>query len=121
MTDSPTETDALEALDQFLDALRQEFRSNPDMAHRVVKALGATVVFDGKLAATLINPKELVASMPEGDARAQLMALSSADLKAIAKTHNLGSAVDVKGKSKEELVDLVYVRAARKISERQAF
>lgn len=118
MTDEST--DALEALDRFLEELRREFRFNPEFAHRVVKALGAEVTFEGKLAAKLINPRELVSTKTEDGARATLSALSLTDLKNIAKSNNLATSIDVKGKSKEELVDMVYTRAVAKSEERKS-
>lgn len=111
---------ALDALDRFLEELRREFRANPEFAHRVVKSLGAEVVFEGKLAAKLLNPRELVSGKPEEIARATLSALSLTELKALAKTNNLATSVDVKGKTKEDLVDMVYMRALAKAQERNS-
>lgn len=115
---SPEDTDALDALDRFLDELRREFRSNPEFAYRAVRALGAEVTFEGKLAAKLINPLELVATKPEEIARAQLVALTLADLKALAKSANLATPVDMKGKDKDTLADMILVRAKDKVQER---
>ena len=109
----------LEALDRFLEELRREFRANPEFAHRVVKSLGADVSFEGKLAAKLLNPKELVSNKPAEEAKQILSALPPAQLKALAKTNNLATAVDVKNKSKEELVDMIYSRARAKLDERK--
>jgi len=109
----------LDAIDRFLEELRREFRSNPDFAHRVVKALGAQVSFDGKLAAKLLNPKELVSEKSADDAKSVLSALSLTDLKTLAKSNNLATAVDVKNKSKDDLVDMVYERARAKLEERK--
>ena len=118
MTDHST--DALEALDRFLEELRREFRSNPEFAHRVVKSLGAEVSFEGKLAAKLLNPRELVATKSEDDAKRVLSALSLTDLKTIAKTNNLATAIDVKGKKAEDLVSMIYDRALAKAQERNS-
>ena len=118
MSDEPNF--ALDALDRFLEELRREFRSNPEFAHRVVKSLGAEVMFEGKLAAKLLNPRELVAGKPEDIARATLSSLSLTELKSLAKTNNLATSVDVKGKSKEQLVDMVYTRALAKAQERNS-
>jgi len=117
-TDEPQGADALEALDRFLEELRREFRANPEFAYRAVKALGAEVTFEGKLAAKLINPLELVATKPEDIARAQLGALTLADLKALAKSSNLATSIDMKGKDKEALADMIFVRATDKVAER---
>lgn len=118
MTDNSS--DALEALDRFLEELRREFRSNPEFAHRVVKALGAEVTFEGKLAAKLLNPRELVATKSEEDARRVLSALSLAELKTVAKTNNLATTVDVKGKTADDLVEIIYSRAFAKAQERNS-
>ena len=118
MTDHST--DALEALDRFLEELRREFRSNPEFAYRVVKSLGAEVTFEGKLAAKLLNPRELVSTKSEPDAKRVLSGLSLTDLKTIAKTNNLATAVDVKGKKAEELVTMIYDRALAKAQERHS-
>ena len=111
---------ALEALDRFLEELRREFRANPEFAHRVVKALGAEVSFEGKLAAKLLNPRELVSSKSESEAKSVLAGLSLTDLKTLAKTNNLATSVDVKGKTQDELVDMVYKRAYSKFQERSS-
>lgn len=118
MTDETN--DALEALDRFLEELRREFRFNPEFAHRVVKALGAEVTFEGKLAAKLINPRELVSTKSEEAARLTLSSLTLTDLKTIAKTNNLATSIDIKGKTKEDLVEMIYSRARAKSEERNS-
>ena len=118
MTDQST--DALEALDRFLEELRREFRSNPEFAYRVVKSLGAEVTFEGKLAAKLLNPRELVATKSEEDAKRVLSALTLTELKTVAKTNNLATAIDVKGKKVEDLVVMIYDRALAKAQERNS-
>ena len=117
---SDPSTPALEALDRFLEELRREFRANPEFAHRVVKSLGAEVSFEGKLAAKLLNPRELVSTKSEEAAKAVLSSLSLTELKTLAKTNNLATAVDVKGRSREELVEMVYARALAKSEERKS-
>lgn len=117
--DTRDEKFVLEALDRFLEELRREFRANPEFAYRTVRALGAEVIFEGKDAAKLISPRELAATKPEEVARATLGSLTLTELKAVAKNSNLATAVDVKGKSKDELVDMIYRRAKTKSDERQ--
>ena len=117
---SDDSTDVLEALDRFLEELRREFRANPEFAHRVVKSLGAEVMFEGKLAAKLLNPRELVSNKPEEIAKGTLSALTATELKSLAKNNNIATSVDVKGKSKEELVEMIYARALAKAQERSS-
>ena len=118
MTDQST--DALEALDRFLEELRREFRANPEFAYRVVKSLGAEVSFEGKLAAKLLNPRELVSTKSEADAKRVLSGLSVTELKTVAKTNNLATSVDVKGLKADDLVSLIYSRALAKAQERNS-
>ncbi len=109
-----------DAIDRVLDLLRYELHSNPELAYRMVKALGAKVVFEGKHAPNLINPIELVAAHSELEVRAQLLALPLGDLKTIAKAAKLATSIDLKGKSQDDIVDMVYRRANEKLTERQS-
>ena len=112
--------DAFDALDRVLEEIRREFRANPDFAHRVVKALGADVYFSADLAATLINPVELVATKTADEVKAVLEAMSLGDLKKMVKTWQLGSQTDLAGKSKEEVMDMIEVRARRRLESRMS-
>lgn len=115
----PADTNALEALDRVLEEFRREFAANPDFAHRVVRALGATVSFDPKHAASLINPVDLVARSPE-EASATLSGLAPAELKKIARDSKLATGSDLTGKSKDELVALIVRRAGLRIQSRSS-
>lgn len=120
MTDmNDDQNDVLTALDNFLDELRREFRANPELAHRVVRALGAEVVFEGKDAAKLLNVRELAGTKDEAGFRQTLAGLSLAELKAVARANNLATAVDLKGMQSEGIVDLLYKRATAKVAERR--
>lgn len=112
--------DAIEALDDFLDVLRREFRENPEFAMRAVKALGGKVEFRGENTANLVNPLELVAANGTNGAAESLASFSATELKKIAKNHGLASPVDLKDKTASELSDLIVQRAARKIAERRS-
>ena len=118
--DSSDSKDVLEALDRVLEELRREFAANPEFAHRVVRALGANVVFDPKLAAKLINPIELVARETPEKVAEQLGGLSAADLKKMAKDSKLASPSDVAGKSKEVVIELIQRRATLRIESRRS-
>lgn len=118
-SDDDAGSGALEALDRFLEELRREFRANPEFAYRVVRALGAEVTFDGKDAAKLLNPRELVTTRPEEAARAVLGSLTLSELRTVAKHSNLATPVDLKGKDKDAVVDMIYRRAVAKADERQ--
>lgn len=113
------DTDAVAALDRFFDELRMEVRSNPELAHRLVKALGATVSFESAMAAKLLNTRELAGTTDEPTFRATLEALSLAEIKSVLKSNNLASPVDMKGLKKPELIDMAYRRALAKANERR--
>lgn len=119
MTDQNS-PDAFEALDRVLEEIRREFRDNPEFAHRVVKALGAEVFFSADLASTLVNPIELVAKKSAEEVQVVLDAMSLAELKKLVKTWQLGSAVDLSGKSKEEVMEMIAVRARRRLAARSS-
>lgn len=112
--------DPVAYLDRFFDELRNEVRSNPKLASRLVKALGADVVFEDEDKADVANPFVLAA---EGD-KARFMSVFSsmkvAQIKKVLRENNLATAVDMRGKSAAQLVDLLYARAADKVSERQS-
>lgn len=120
MQDHSDSIDVLDALDRFLEELRREFRSNPEFAHRVVKSLGAEVSFEGKYAAKLLNPRDLVSSKSETEAKRILGSLTATELKSVAKTNNLATQVDVKGKTKDNLIEMIYKRSLSKIEERRS-
>ena len=115
----PADTDAIAALDRFFDALREETRSNPELAHRLVKALGAEVTFESALAPKLVNPVELAGTRDEAKFRATFEKMTLAQIKSVLKNTNLASTVDVKGLKKPELIDMAYARAAARVVEKR--
>ena len=117
MTDE-TEQDAFTKLDRFFEELRLEMRANPELAGRLVKAIGAEVTFEGTLAVKLVNPRELAITSDEAGFRAAFAAMTLADIKTVLKAHNLASAVDMKGLKVPELIDMAYRRAVAKAAER---
>jgi hypothetical protein len=112
--------DPISALDRVLEELRREFRSNPEFAYRVVKALGAEVLFEGKDAHKLINLRELAGASDNARLMRTLEGLSLAEIKAVAKSNNLATAVDMKGMDKETLIDKLVARARHKVAERRS-
>ncbi|MEM9670248.1 MAG: hypothetical protein AAF950_15100 [Pseudomonadota bacterium] len=110
--------DAIAALDRFFDELRTEVRSNPDLAYRLVKALGADISFESTEAAKLLNLRELAGTKSEEKFRTSLETLSLAQIKSVMKTNNLASPVDMKGMKKPELVDMAHERAIAKAKEK---
>lgn len=113
-----TDQDAFTKLDKFFEELRLEIRSNPELAARLVKAIGAEVTFEGSLAAQLVNPRELAATSDEASFRAAFAAMTLAEIKSVLKAHNLASAVDMKGLAIPDLTDMAYRRAVAKAAER---
>jgi hypothetical protein len=119
MAESPGLT-PVEYIDRFFDELRAEVRANPALAARLVKALGGNVVFENEAKAEVANPYSLAA---EGD-RARFFAvfgtMKLGDLKKVLKDNNLATRVDMTGKNADQLVDMMYTRASRKVHERKS-
>lgn len=119
MAESPGLT-PVEYIDRFFDELRAEVRANPALAARLVKALGGNVVFDNEAKADVANPYALAA---EGD-RARFFSvfgtMKLGDIKKVLKENNLATRVDMTGKNAEQLVDMMYTRASRKVQERKS-
>jgi len=119
MAESPGLT-PVEYIDRFFDELREEVRANPKLAARLVKALGGNVVFENEAKAEAANPYALAA---EGDKVRFLSVFGSmkaGEIKKVLKDNNLATRVDMTGKSVEQLVDMLYTRAARKVGERKS-
>jgi len=109
-----------DALSDFLELLRREFNSDPELAYRAVKALGVKVELRGAKAADVLNPLELIAADGADGARQTLRSFSTAELKKIAKNNNLATSIDMNGRDESGLIDLILTRATNKIAERRA-
>ena len=108
-----------EALGDFLEVLRREFESDPELARRAVKALGVDVELKGSKAADVLNPLELIHARGADAARESLRTFSLAELKKIAKNNNLATPIDMKDKDEAGLIDVIVTRSANKIAERR--
>ena len=118
--DNDPAIDPVSALDRVLEELRREFRANPEFAYRVVKALGAEVLFEGKDAHKLINLRELAGAGDDARLMRTLQGLSLAELKAVAKANNLATSIDMKGMEKDTLINKLIERARHKVAERRS-
>jgi hypothetical protein len=112
--------DPISFLDRFFDEIREEARENPKFADRLVKSLGGQVVFEDATKTDIANPFLLAANANKSDFYATFSSLKASQLKRLLKEHNLASAIDVRGKSPSQLVDMLYNRASLKISERKS-
>ncbi len=113
-----TQLTAPEYLDRFFDELREEVRSNPVLASRLVRALGGNVVFDCAQRTEITNPFAMVVEGSKAKFYAFYSALKLAELRKVLKEHNLASSVDVQGMVAADLVDMLYERATAKVDER---
>lgn len=107
----------VEYLDRFFDELRSEVRSNPRLAARLVKALGGNVVFDDADKAEAANPYAL-ATGPKSRFLSVFASMKLPEIKKVLKDNNLATRVDMNGKTADQLVEMMYERAAGKVSER---
>jgi hypothetical protein len=110
----------VEYIDRFFDELREEVRSNPRLAARLVKALGGNVVFEDKDKTEIANPYVLAASGAKAHFYSTFGAMKPAEIKKVLKQNNLATAIDMNGKSAAQLVDMLFDRASGKVSERKS-
>lgn len=111
--------DPVEYLDRFFDELRNEVRANPELASRLVKALGGSVVFDSEDADAVTNPFIVAAEQDKAHFYALYAPMKVSQIKRVLKENNLATAVDVRGKTANQLIDMLYDRASYKVSERR--
>lgn len=109
----------VEYLDRFFDELRAEVRSNPKLAARLVKALGGNVVFESDTKAEVANPYALAAG-PKATFMSVFGAMKLGEIKKVLKENNLATRIDMNGKSADQLVEMMYTRAAMKVQERKS-
>lgn len=110
----------VEYIDRFFDELRSEIRSNPRLAARLVKVLGGNVVFEDTARLEAANPLELAARGDRALFNSVFGPMKAAELRKVLKDHNLATQVDMSGKSAEQLMTMLYMRASRKIGERRS-
>jgi len=116
MTDK--EIDAGRALDQFFAVVRDEARSNPKFASRLVEALGCTVVFRGDDAKHSVDPVQVAMRGPD-EFRKTFLSFSAKDLKDLVKEFDLATAGDLKGKNKPpQIVEVMWAGAQSKLHDR---
>lgn len=110
----------VEYLDRFFDELRTEVRSNPQLAARLVKALGGEVVFESDDKSEVANPYSLVAQGSKAKFLAVFGSMKLAEIKKVLKKNNLATPVDMNGKSADQLVEMMFERASSKVNERSS-
>lgn len=107
-------------LDRFFDELRNEVRSNPKLAARLVKALGGTVVFEDEAKADIANPYALAAEGSKTRFYSVFGSLKPAQVKKVLRENNLATGVDMANKTVAQLIDMMFERASSKVSERKS-
>lgn len=111
---------ASEYLDRFFDELRDEVRSNPRFASRVVKALGGNVVFENETRGDVANPYILAANGSKSQFYTTFATMKTNQIKQVLRENNLATRLDMAGKSSEQLIDMLFERASSKVNERKS-
>ena len=114
------EIGAVEYLDRLFDVIREEARANPGFAARLVRATGGEVTFPSSDKAVLLNPLEIAAKTGAQGVLEQFDSLDAATLRRVLKAHNLATPVDVRTRSKDELLDMLSRRAAERVASRSS-
>jgi hypothetical protein len=110
----------VEYLDRFFDELRDEVRSNPKLAARLVKALGGEVVFEEQAKAEVANPYALAAQGSKTKFLSVFGSLKLSEIKRVLKDNNLATRVDMNGKNAGQLAEMLFDRASSKVKERRS-
>ena len=110
----------VEYLDRFFDELRDEVRSNPKLAARLVKALGGEVVFEDQAKADIANPYVLAAQGSKAKFLSVFGVMKLSELKRVLKNNNLATRVDMNGKNADQLAEMLFERASSKVKERRS-
>lgn len=111
---------ASEYLDRFFDELRDEVRSNPKFASRVVKALGGTVIFEDEARVDVANPYILAANGSKSQFYSTFATMKANQLRQVLRENNLATRLDMAGKTPEQLIDMLFDRASSKVNERKS-
>lgn len=111
---------ATEYLDRFFDELRDEVRANPRFASRVVKALGANVVFENEAKADVANPYILAANGSKSQFYSTFATMKASQIRQVLRENNLATRLDMAGKTNEQLIDMLFDRASSKVNERKS-
>ncbi len=110
----------VEYLDRFFDELRDEVRSNPKLAARLVKALGGEVVFEDDAKADVANPYALAAHGSKAKFLSVFGSLKLSEIKRVLKENNLATRVDMNGKNAGQLAEMLFERTSNKVKERRS-
>ena len=110
----------VEYLDRFFDELRDEVRSNPKLAARLVNALGGEVVFEEQAKADVANPYALAAQGSKAKFLSVFGSLKLSEIKRVLKDNNLATRVDMNGKNAGQLAEMLFERASSKVKERRS-
>jgi hypothetical protein len=110
----------VEYLDRFFDELRDEVRSNPKLAARLVKALGGEVVFEDNAKVDVANPYALAANGSKAKFLSVFGSLKLSEIKRVLKDNNLATRVDMNGKNAGQLAEMLFERASNKVKERRS-
>jgi hypothetical protein len=119
MAEDPRLTPA-DYLDRFFDELRNEVRTNPKFAARLVKALGGTVVFEDEAKADIANPYALAAEGSKTRFYSVFGSMKPTQVKKVLRENNLATGVDMANKSVAQLIDMMFERASSKVKERKS-
>ncbi len=107
------------ALSRFLTAIRDQADADPAFRNRLLIALGVTVVFEGENDLFNVDPHIVAAMKEEMQFRAIYGALTTAKLRSVLTTKSkLASAADLRGKSPEDMMDMLWERAKARAEER---
>jgi hypothetical protein len=106
------------ALSRFLTAIKNQADMDPSFRNNLLLALGVTIVFEGENDLSSVEPHIVAARKDELSFRAIYSKLTGPKLRSLITKAKLASATDLRGKSPEEMMTMLWERARGRAQER---
>lgn len=106
------------ALGRFLTAIQNQADIDPSFRNSLLLALGVTVVFEGENDLSSVEPHIVAARKDELAFRAIYGRLSGPKIRSLLTKSKLASTTDLRGKTQEEMMNMLWSRARAKAEER---
>ena len=107
-------------LDRLFDVIREEARNNPKFADRLVRALGGKVVFQDEAKGDVANPYMLAGNSSKAHFYSVFASMKANEIRKMMRENNLATSLDMRGRSVDQLIDMMYDRARLKVTERKS-
>lgn len=111
------ESTALNAIDRFLNTIRDAAAESPTFRAKLIEAMQLTVLYEGEEQFAGADPAVQASRWSEDAFMRIWSGAKVGELKAVLKDHDLATPTDMKGLKKAELIQLLYRRALKRAEE----